>query len=59
MLLFVFFSEQPQPRHSNSWGAAWGLNGDVDGGKLGGFFKIERGNNCLAIETDGQWGVPV
>lgn len=31
----------------NSWGTAWARNG---------FFKMLRGQNCLAIETDGSWG---
>jgi len=33
----------------NSWGTAWAHHG---------WFKLQRGTNCLAIETDCSWGVP-
>jgi cathepsin X len=37
-------------RVRNSWGAYWGENG---------FFRIVRGVNNLAIETDCDWATPV
>lgn len=33
----------------NSWGTAWAHEG---------YFKIVRGNNCLAIESEGSWATP-
>lgn len=34
----------------NSWGTAWGENG---------FFRVIRGINNIAIESDCSWAVPV
>lgn len=34
----------------NSWGTSWGENG---------FFRVTRGNNTIAIETDCAWATPV
>lgn len=41
----------------NSWGTEWSNAGPGD--MFGGFFKILRGNNCLAIESEGTWATPL
>mmetsp|Transcript_9493 Transcript_9493/g.16096 ORF Transcript_9493/g.16096 Transcript_9493/m.16096 type:complete len:298 (+) Transcript_9493:37-930(+) len=33
----------------NSWGSPWADDG---------FFNLQRGTNCLAVESMGSWGVP-